>query len=347
MVYEISDKDLEKLIKDNNEENNLKEMTTDKFVESVEKDINQMVQPILYMRKAPADNSIINNIKNGEANMLHTAPITSSARINLNNVVARATEDKKFIDQIGPSSSRLSFNQESIAIEEFINYTIQNTIIGFCAMIDNTGDKFRNMVNNTRIKQLVYEELVSKDSYSIRDFIINFIYNRHNNSFRNTFSINNTAPLEETFDALIEHNNIIISQLDQLIFTKLCIGCDKSISEILLGLRVSPNLKYIVDAGIEYFKLDTKSIPDIKYEVYYRLNTTLVSMLNKFMVVVVHPMVDNLIRNISYFSYYYIFGTLSDDYYIKKYDNENAINTPKSQDNIQEVEVYDQPFPFD
>ena len=65
------------------------------------------------------------------------------------------------------------------------------------------------------------------------------------------------------------------------------------------------------------------------------------------MTVVVHPMVDNLIRNIAYFSYYYIFGTLSYDYYIKKYNNENAINTPKSQDNIQEVEVYDQPFPFD
>ena len=346
MKLNLTDESLNK-IKENQDTGSI----ADKFVDMVQKDINEMIQPVLFLKKAPVEGSVLHEIKSGEKEMLHTSPIAASATLMVNNIVSRCLKDEEFKNNIGPSSSCLSTIQKGIAVEEFTNYVIQNTNISFCAMIDNTGDLFRKMICNTRIKQIVYEDLIDNNSglnysYNIRGFISDFIHRRDANSFQKVFNVNTdngtNEEIRKTFAALADHNEIIISQFCQLIFTKLCISCDKAISEILLGTRVSPNLKYMIDAGIEYFKLNTKAIPDIKYEVYYRLNTTLTYMLNRFMIAVVNPMVRNLIEYISYLSYYYFFGIISDEYYDNLYKKNNRNNIQ----NIQEVEVSQPVSPF-
>lgn len=306
MEYEISNEDVQKY--NEADEKEIMANMNDKLCNCIRDDIGHMIQPILYMRKVP-DDSVIKTKE--DLQMLHTSPIIGTAEIMLNTVTSRLSEDG-FKESLGTSASSLGFNQTVITVNEFTNYIIQNVMISFCAMLDNAGETFKAMVLNTRIKAIVNEELNSDEMTSINTLVYRFLSRTGENSYANTFdpsndSIKSEKDMQIAFDNLIQYNSYIANQLNQLIYYKLCKACDKAISEILLGTRVSPNCKYIVDAGMKYFNLSYKDYNQNKYEVYYRLNTTLVDMLDKFMCAVVVPMNDLVVHKMSYITYSYMY----------------------------------------
>ena len=290
------------------------------FSVQIMNDMDKYIQPVLYMKKAIPANSVINE-KNG-TEFLHVSPLVSSSSINICNTLANL-QSTKFTDSFGVSPAySLGYNQANITSDEVVNYIVQNVTISFCNMIDNCGDLFKAMVLNTRIKSTVYEALVTSADFnediSIRTFIHNFITRKGESSYAAVMSndsfYNKDKSDQEIFAQFKRYQDTITSQLEQLIYFKLCKACDKAISEILLGIKISPNQKYVVDAGIKYFKLDSKNISnvDIRYEVYYRLNLELVDMLNKFMVAVVVPMSSNLIKHILYLMQFFVYDVIGD-----------------------------------
>ena len=331
----------------NNNEEDVMELNPEEFkdrlYESINNDLEEMVQPVLLMKKALPEESII---KDGNLEMLHTSPIISSSLLMLNNVTKRLS-DTEFTEGLGSSgASTLSYNQMEIATNEFTNYLIQNTLISFCNMLDNTGENFKSMVMNTRIKTMIAEEL-NREEYdvaSIRGLVLRYVNRTCNNSYVSAFSNNdkflseNNQDIATVFNNLMEFNSQYASQLEQVIFFKLCRACDRAISEVLLGTRVSPNMKYVVDAGVKYFALNNFKNPvDARYEVYYRLNNTLVNMINKFMMAVVVPMCSLVINKLSYLSYYYIYEVI----YRENMEKEHQARKAK-----REQEKINEKFPF-
>ena len=336
MEYEISNEDVQKY-NEADDEKMVADMN-DKLCNCIRNDIGQMIQPILYMRKVPED-SVIKTKE--DLQMLHTSPIIGTAEVMLNTVTSRLSEDG-FKESLGSNACRsLGFNQIDITVNEFTNYIIQNVMISFCSMLDNAGETFKAMVLNTRIKSIVNEELNSSNEMSSISLLLNrFLSRTGENSYANTFDPSNEnikceKDMQIAFNNLIEYNSHIANQLNQLIYYKLCKACDKAISEILLGTRVSPNCKYIVDAGMKYFNLSYKDYNQNKYEVYYRLNTTLVDMLDKFMCAVVVPMNDLVVNKMAYITYSYMYEIISRENFQKLRE--------KNKENYKASRVYEIP----
>ena len=314
----------------------IKELSNDDLIDLVGNDICSHIQPVLYMKKAIPDNSILK--KDNAPEMLHVSPIKSSALLTMENVTRRLFCNE-YTESFGTAAYALGNNQLNITVEEFTNYIVQNTLISFCAMIDNTGELFRAMVLNTRIKGIVQEELLDEENYvsSIKGFISRFLTRQGDCSFISTFDTTKDGfkpeDIDKDFNGLQNFNDNIVSQLDQLIYFKLCRACDRAISEILLGTRISPNQKYIVDAGIKYFGLKMDTSIDYRYEVYYRLNLELVNMLNKFMSAVIVPMSDLVVNRMAYLTYYYIYNTIARMNTSKKHNNSNVIDVDQFDPN--------------
>lgn len=343
MEYEISNEDVQKY-NEADDEKNITDMN-DKLCNCIRNDICQMIQPILYMRKVP-DDSVIKTKE--DLQMLHTSPIIGTAEVMLNSVTSRLSEDG-FKESLGSSAcSSLGFNQIDITVNELTNYIIQNIMISFCSMLDNAGETFKAMVLNTRIKAIVNEELNSDEMPSISTLLYRFLSRTGENSYTNTFDPSNNnikceKDMQIAFNNLMEYNSHVANQLNQLIYYKLCKACDKAISEILLGTRVSPNCKYIVDAGMKYFNLSYKDYNQNKYEVYYRLNTTLVDMIDKFMCAVVVHMNDIVVNKMAYITYSYMYEIISRENF-KDISRENFQKLrEKNKDNYKASRVYEIP----
>lgn len=266
--------------------------------------MNNFTQPILYLQKAPNADIINEIIKNQQ--MLHTAPLEASKCINTFLAKKFIEEGKETPDLLSDVSTvyNLDYNQTQIALDEFIMYSIHNTIIGFCTMLDYTGPIFKSIIDYIPIKKYVSDDLLG-DTTSIKRILNNFIFSRGKSSF--SYIFNTINPISEV-DISNTYNlgELFANQLSQALYTKICGACDRAITEVLLGTRTSPNKQYIYDSCCKYFGIKDKGISTV-HEAYYKLNTTLVNMIDKLMAVVVTPMCKRIFMGDTFLNMYYVF----------------------------------------
>ena len=271
---------------------------------------NGFSQPIIYLKKSPSVDSIKQTIADNNNILLHNTPIAASNAINgeLMKQLFQANENgdrPELIDAARYGSWTLNMNQIKIAIEEFSNYIIQNTLIAFCSMMDYTGPIFRSIIDYLPIKQYVSDALNDGD---ITHFLQQYMYDCGKNSFGCLFDLDRTK--EETYVAdaarVKQYHTLMSTQLNQVIYTKICKACDKAITETLLGSRVSPNKTYIIDKGCKYYSLKETGI-ETAHEIYYKLNVDFVHLADKLMGMVVVPMCTNLFESDLFTSFFYIY----------------------------------------
>ncbi len=281
-------------------------------------------QPILYLKQVPNADKINDIIKENANILLHNAPIEASTHINdsLFNKMIR-NEDEGLIDAITSQNNSLNYNQCYIAVREFCNYIIQNTIISFCTMLDFTGNMYKSIIDYLPIKTYVAESLNNGDIYTIID---NFIFNNKQNSFDKLMNCTDDESFKYISERISSYNIIIISQMNQIIYTRLCEACNKALIEVLLGTRVSPNKSYVVDKACEYFNIKNNGIQTV-HEVYYRLNTDLVNKIDRLMEIVVCPMNYNTFNLKMFSNLFYIFRINT-----KKFDNKYSIDSRENYD---------------
>ena len=273
---------------------------------------NSLTQPILYLEKIPIADKITDIVKKNANCLLHTSPILSSIAMNA-NVVDRL-DCEEFVNNAGPMGMDLNLVNMRIITEQITNYVVQNTTIAFCNMLDYTGKYFRTLIDYLPLKAYVSNALLERETpSSIYTFFSNIIRRFDHYTFDKAFDIANDN-YDHDAGVLYTYYQECTSQLCSLIYTKLCEACDKAITEVLLGTRVSPNLKYVVEAGCTYFGIKNVSIIDAKNEVYFRLNTTLVNMIDKFMQVTVVPMSTAVCEQYLYQSFYYCYAMVENEY---------------------------------
>ncbi len=304
---------------------------------------NGMIQPILYIERVDGKENepkVANILKKND--MLHTAPMNASHEINGNLAEAVTYEPKHNEMFMFENIWKLERNQAEIYTQEATNYIIQHTFISFCAMLDNTGKNFRDIIDYLPIKRYVLEELnkSSRGSLSdINDLLYDFIADTSNNSFVAVYnSVDTIDNIDVANSKLQAYCYAASSQLAQLIYSKICAGCDKALTEYLLGVCNTPNIEFIIKAAYRYFNIKETEI-NARYEVYYRLNAALVHMIDILMKNFVTRMCDEFFIVNFFSSFNYIYAALNKQYIDrrnKKYEEErkqfeekfnNTVNT--------------------
>lgn len=280
------------------------EKTIDKMIKTNEDFYNAFkdqtkVQPILFIQN-PSDTAS-NILKTSY--MLSTAPLVASQDLNI-STLKKIITDHEYANNIKSASWSLDQNQKNITKDEVTNYIIQSLIVSFCNMLDSTGNLFGSLIEYMPIKNYVVTELNDKNSPdSIYQFISTYIYCQYQQDFG--YSRCNT----EKIDQVLQFNNLIVDQLCQLIYTKFCKAIDKAITEVLFGIRLTPNIDTIIEIGCKYFNISGKST-NIRNEIYIRLNAVFVHMLDMLMSKVYLPLINHLFNDVLVGSAYYLYEDL-------------------------------------
>ena len=285
-----------------------------------------MVQPILYIRRVDGKDGepkVAKILKDND--MLHTAPM--NATHDINGCIAEAvTYDERSKEMFMFNNLwALSNNQNLIYAQEVTNYIVQNTFISFCALLDNTGRNFRDIVDYLPIKRYVLEELNKPTSFGpgntsdIFELLYRFVSDSSDNSFVGVYNDANIKDndINAANNKLQAYCTATASQLSQMINSKLCAGCDKALTEYLLGVSNTPNIEFIVKAAYRYFNIKETEI-NARYEAYYRLNTTLVHMIDTLMKNSVVHMCDEFFMYNFFASFNYIYTALDRQYYDRR-----------------------------
>ena len=223
------------------------------------------------------------------------------------------------------------FNQRKITSEEFTNYIVQTIMTGFCSMIDYTGKIFNSMMSYIRVKNYVYDELTKSQAMcDIKSDIAMFMDRVMSDgcpddNYKTLVNLNKDIDFNDK-DLLVrihDHYMLYGFQLKQLIFSKICRGCDKALSDVLLGIKISPNKGYLIENGCKYYNIKHNG-PDVNYQIYYYLNAELTNMNNRLMEAVVAPAIDKIFDTYLFNSLYFIYygGTPMDK---DRIDEDNAL----------------------
>ncbi len=321
MIKEVKNNEVVAASEDENKEFNLFKEISD----------HGMVQPILYIRRVDGKEGMPKAAKLvSENDMLHTAPVNATHGINVSIADAVRSNENVYKSFMFDNLWKLANNQSQLYAEEVTNYVVQNTFISFCAMLDNTGRNFREIIDYLPIKRYVLEELNKNSSFGpghtsdIFEIIYAFVSDYSKNSFVELFNSKTTNDDEiQKENAKLQAYCVSSSaQLSQMIYSKICSGCDRALTEYLLD--DTPNIEYIVKAAFRYFNIKETEI-NARHEAYYRLNVTLVKMIDSLMKNCVCPMSDNFFTLNFFASFNYIFASLDRQYIDirnKKYEEE-------------------------